>query len=260
MGRALVTGASSGFGGALARELASRGWDLVLTARRTDRLDALAAELRATVKVDVVTMDLTEADAAARVLAAAGPVDLLVNAAAFGDYRAFTEITWADHRRLLDLDLCVLTELCHRFACEARAANRPARIANISSMLALYPVPDLAVYVAAKAYIRTFSEALAAELKGTGVTVTCVCLGAVDTEWYEIAGMKPRALYRPFVMSAPRAARIAARGILRGRRVVMPGVLNKLLGVTAWLMPRRVMGALTRWLFGPTRLELPQPP
>jgi len=258
-GRALITGASSGFGAALARWLAARGWSLVLAARRGERLEALADELRTAhrVAVDWVAIDLAEAGAPERLLAAAPEVDLLVNNAGLAAYRPFVEASWADLRHLLDVDLFALTELAYRFAARVRDRGGRARIANVASMVAWYPIPDLAVYAACKAYVRSFSESLAAELRGTGVSVSCVCLGAVATEFYQVAGSQPRALYRPFLMSAERAARISARGILRGRRVVVPGVLNHLVAFAAWLLPRRTMGAMTRWLLGRPRPALP---
>ncbi len=261
-GRALITGASAGFGAALARRLAAQGWDLVLAARRADRLAALRQELvwAEGITVDCVAIDLADPDAAERLLDAAGPrVDLLVNGAGFGDYRPFLDAPWADHRRLLEVDLLALTELAHRFIERTRARGGRARLANVASMVAWYPMPGMALYGAGKAYVRSLSESLAAELAGTGISVSCVALGAVDTEFYQVAGIRPRRLYRPFVMSADRAARIALRGILRGRRVIQPGVVNRLLALTAWLLPGRLVGSTTRWLLGrpPPRPALP---
>ncbi len=259
-GRALVTGASAGFGAALARRLAERGFDLIITARRGDRLRALAEELQRTeaVTVDVIELDLAAPGAPEKLLELAGPrIDLLVNNAGLGDYRPFIDMPLADVRHLLAVDLFALSELSHRFLHRARALGRPVRLANVASMVAWYPIPDLAVYAAGKAYVRCFTEALAAEHAAGDTTVSCVCLGAVATEFYDVAGSKPRALYRSFLIGPDRAARVAARGILRGRRIIKPGWVNHAVAAAAWLLPRRLMGAMTRWLLGPPRHALP---
>lgn len=246
--RALVTGASSGIGAAIARELAARGADLILTARRADRLDALAAELRERhrIAVDVVPVDLTAPDAAERLDRAAGdrPVDILVANAGAGRFRGFTEVPWAEQRALLELDVASLAEVVHRFAGRMRAAGR-GHILTIGSILESIPVPRYATYAAAKAFVRRFSEALAAELRGSGVSVTCVSPGPTESEFQLHAGGRRAGLSRRFTMSAERCARIAVRAMLRRRRHVIPGVGPKLTVFFAWLLPRRLMGWLT---------------
>ena len=180
--RALVTGASSGIGAELARELARHGADLVLVARRKERLEALAEELSTAHGVDVAVeaADLMDADARARLFAAteqAGrPVDVLVNNAGFGAYEAVLGSTWEELDGMLELNVRALTHLTRLFA-EAMVARGRGRIMNIASTGAYMACPDFAVYTAGKAYVRNFTEALDFELKGSGVRAIAICPG-----------------------------------------------------------------------------------
>jgi hypothetical protein len=131
--------------------------------------------------------------------------------------------------------------------------DRPGRIGNISSMLAYFSMPNFAVYASTRAFVRNFSEAAAADLARTNVSVTTVCFGGVDTEFNAVAGIEVRPRYRPFLMSADRAARAALRGILRGRRTVVPGLVNKLGLFFAWLLPRRVASWNVKTMLGPPK-------
>jgi short-subunit dehydrogenase len=260
--RAVITGASSGLGVEMARELARRGCDLVLTARRADRLDALAAELRAA-GADVVTvpLDLCEPGAPARLVEAAHDggrdVDILINNAGFGVYDRFGPIPWERHAAILDLNIRVVTELTWRFIERMRARPQRSYVSNVASMTSYLHTKRFAVYGATKAYVRNFSSTLADELKDTGVSVSTLCFGGTDTPFNEVAGIGIGRLYRIFVMKPDRAARIAVRGLLAGRRLVVPGVMNKLIRVSAWLFPARLMAWTVGHVMGPTRPALP---
>jgi len=260
--RAVVTGASAGLGEAMARQLATWRCSLVLVARRRDRLEKLAAELTEAhgVAVECVALDLTEPGAAQRLIDAAyaggAEVDILINNAGFGYYRDFLDGDLDRYRELMQLNMHVLVELTHGFAARMRARGRRAHIGNISSMVAYFALPGMAVYASTKAFVRNFTEAFAIELAGTPVSATCVSLGAVSTEFYDVSGIKIGALYRRFVMSAPRAARIALRGILRGRRNILPGVLNKIAALLTWLAPRRLSAWVLRSMLGKPRAAL----
>jgi len=253
---ALVTGASSGIGAAMARLLASWKCDLVLSARRADRLAALAAELTAAHRVDcrVLPEDLADREGAARLHRAAResgrPIDVLINNAGFATYRAFADTGWQRHAELLQLNVTSLIELTCRFLPDLKARPR-AHILNVSSIGAWIPVPNLAAYGASKACVLSFSEALAAELERTSVRVTCLCPGGTTTEFPQVAGQKLGAAARAGMMSAERCASIGLRGMLRGRRVVVPGGSNKLIRVASWLLPRRLVGATALWVLGP---------
>jgi short-subunit dehydrogenase len=257
--RAVVTGASSGLGAEMARVLAARGCDLVITARREARLESLAQELRRAHGVDVlcVPADLTDAQGRRRLVDAAyddgRDVDILINGAGFGDYTAFAAADASRQAALMQLNMSALVDLTREFLLRMRSRDRCGYVGNISSMLAYFAVPNFAVYAASKAFVRSFTEALHSELRGTPVSATCVCLGATDTEFLAVAGIRVGLWFRPFVMSPRRAARIAVDGILRRRRNVIPGVLNRLVALTTWLMPRRLMSWLATTLLGRPR-------
>ena len=262
---ALVTGASSGIGAAMARLLASWKCDLMLSARRADRLSALAGELSSAHGVDcrVLAEDLADRDGPARlhgaVRATGRPIDILINNAGFAAYRAFADTTWQRHADLLQLNVVSLIELTYRFLPDLTARPR-AHILNVSSIGAWIAVPNLASYGASKACVLSFSETLAAELERTSVRVTCLCPGGTTTEFPEVAGQKLGAAARAGMMSAERCASIGLRGMLRGRRLVVPGGSNKLIRVASWLLPRRLVGSTAQWVLGPPAEPASLPP
>ena len=178
--RALVTGASSGIGAAIARELAALGVDLVLTARRRDALDAVAATCKG-VNVEIVTADLGQPDAARALWDAAtasGPIDILINNAGFGYFRRFDEVDWARDAELVQLNMTSLVALARCFVDAHKASTRPAHMVNIASTGAYQSVPNMALYAASKAFVRNFSEGLHDEHRGTSLSVTSSVLVA----------------------------------------------------------------------------------
>ena len=178
--RALVTGASSGIGAAIARELAALGVDLVLTARRRDALDAVAATCKG-VKVEIVTADLGQPDAARALWDAAtagGPIDILINNAGFGYFRRFDEVDWARDAELVQLNMTSLVALARCFVDARKASTAPAHMVNIASTGAYQSVPNMALYAASKAFVRNFSEGLHDEHRGTSLSVTASVLAA----------------------------------------------------------------------------------
>jgi short-subunit dehydrogenase len=251
---ALITGASSGLGALFARELAAQGAHLVLVARRAERLQALADELEAAhgVQVEVVPVDLTEAGAVQRVVEAATPDDrpllLLLNNAGFGLHGDFVELSWARQQTMLTLNVTALTELCRRIA-PAMVARGRGGILNVASMQGWLSAPHYAAYCGSKAYVRHFTEALHAELLGTGVHVTCLAPGVTRTEFLEVAGHELDALQRLFVRAPEPVVRAGLRGLARNRMTVIPGLENKL---TAFVMPRLLRAVHVRilsWVF-----------
>jgi short-subunit dehydrogenase len=252
---ALVTGASSGIGAAMARRLASWGCDLVLSARRLDRLEALAAELVAAhdIRARAVRQDLSDPAGAERLHRAAtehGAIDILINNAGVAAFESFLDGDWERHRAILQLDVLSLCELSWRFARDLAPRDRRGYILNVASTAALAPVQGFALYGAAKAFVLNFSQALAAELADTEVTVTTVTPGPVATEFLEVAGMKVSALKRHLLFDAERCAEIALRGMLRGRRVVVPGLLAKVMIYGSRLGPTRLNGAVGSLVLG----------
>ncbi len=255
--RALVTGASSGIGMELARLLAKRGASLTLTARRQDRLDALAEELRAAhgISVRTVSQDLAHPAGAAtladNLAAASEPIDILINNAGFGDWDAFAATSWTKQLEMLQLNILSLVELTHRLLPDMLRSPRRSYIMNIASIAAFQPTPYFASYGATKAYVRSFSGALGYELQGTGVSVTCVCPGGTATEFMDTAGMKRLgSLVSASMMEPERVAVVALAAMLRGRAHVTPGWLNKLTTFLTRLTPRPVTTILAARLMG----------
>ena len=242
---ALVTGASSGLGTHFARKLAARGANLVITARRQDRLEALATEIRTAhgVEVTVITLDLAEpsgAEALFNQTEGAGlPIDILINNAGFGTRKPFAETPWPRSQSQLQLNVTALTELTYRFV-RAMTARQRGWILNVASLGAYLAIPGYASYAAGKAYVRNFTEALAFETAGTGVTVTCLCPGATATEFTAVAGHDLASWQELAMMSAERCAEIGLKALFRGRRNMIAGVSNTLIAFLLRLAPRRM--------------------
>lgn len=241
----LVTGASSGIGAELARAFAQRRRGLVLVARRRDRLDALAAELRAGhgVPVEAVVSDLAEPDGPEALLAAVAgrgiAIDTLVNNAGFGLVGRFAELPSEGQLEMLALNVVAPTKLS-RLVLPALIARRAGGIVNVASTAAFQAGPNMAVYYASKAYLLSLSEALHEEAKPHGVTVTALCPGPTLTEFQERAGMRLNRFLKLGLLSAAEVARAGVRGYEAGRAVVVPGIGNRLGAVGAQLLPRSV--------------------
>jgi short-subunit dehydrogenase len=256
-GTALVTGASSGIGLAIARELASRGWALVLTARRLDRLEAAAAELRAKWggRVAVLAADLST-PAGARTLctdlARAGiTVDLLVNNAGLGHRALFAEADPDVLMRIVRVNTVALTELT-RALLPAMIERRRGGVINVASTAAFAPGPHMAVYYASKAYVESLSVALGHELRGTGVVCTCLCPGPVPTEFEKVAGTENTSLFKRLTSVRPEVvARRAVDGFERSRAIVMPGLMNRVVTLATRLLSRRRAAAVVGGIQAP---------
>jgi len=240
---ALVTGASSGIGAAIAKNLAGRGYDCVLTARRTDRLEALAKELESAhgVAAKVVASDLGERAGAsgliAKVADLGAQVDVLVNNAGFGVYGAFVDQDALRVGQMIELNMVALTTLTQHYAREM-VRRKGGRVLQVSSIGAYQPSPLYAVYSATKSYVLSFSEALNHELRGTGVSVSTVCPGLTATEFHEVAVHQKPKWMDLVTMTADDVADVGVRAMLRGRAVVTPGFANKLTALLVKLIPR----------------------
>ncbi len=230
---ALVTGASAGLGLELAQLFAADKHDLVLVARRRERLDALAARLTAQhgVTATVIAADLGEAASPQRIadeLGARGiEIDFLVNNAGFGITGAFVEL---DLRRQLEMVQVNITSLVHLtgLLVPAMVARKSGRILNMGSTAGFQPGPFMSVYYASKAFVNSFTEGLAYELRGSGVTATAMCPGATLTEFGEVSGNARSRLFQIGAMPAAPVARFAYRAMMAGKVVAIPGLRNKL--------------------------------
>ena len=245
MGTALITGASSGIGADLARQFHAAGHAVILVARRRDRLENLASELGAGARVLVA--DLVDPASPARIFAETGPVDILINNAGFGDFGAFSVQDASRQQSMIAVNIAALTALTQLYL-PAMVERRAGRILNVASIVGFMPCPGIAVYAATKAYVLSLSDALAAELAGSGVSVTCLCPGSTDTEFAEIANMRDKLAMR-MAMSSDAVARIGASATLAGKRLVVTGLGNRINSVLVRLMPRAWVLAGVRKVF-----------
>lgn len=253
---ALVTGASSGIGQALAEQFARDGYDVVLAARRVDAMLAQADELqrRHGITATVIGADLETDDGAARlhaeVKARGLTLSALVNNAGFGTYGEFAQSTLAPELKMMQLNMNTVVVLTKLFLPDLRATR--GKILNTASTAAFQPGPYMAVYYATKAFVLSFSEALAEELRGSGVTVTALCPGPTASGFQDKADMHASALVNG--KKLPTSDEVAAAGyraLQRGQRVYIPGLMNWLLAQSVRFTPRRMVTTLVRLLSRP---------
>jgi hypothetical protein len=238
----------------LARLAAKDRRDVVLVARRRDRLEELAGELTARygVVAEIVAADLAQPVSAAQVVREAeerrGPIEILVNAAGLGVHGLFSETPLEKELETIRVNVLALTELT-KLCVERMVRRRRGRILNVASTAAFQPGPLMAVYYATKAYVLWFTEAIAEELRGTGVTATALCPGPTLTEFQAKAGFGDVPLFHgPLVLEASTVARAGWKGALRGKRVVVPGLANRILAAGARISPRRLATRIARRL------------
>ena len=244
---ALVTGASSGIGADLARELARDGYDLVVTGRRVEPMETLAEELKVHgASTIVIASDLGQAGAAARLIeeieSQRVTIDVLINNAGVGAHGRFDQTDPVRIGEMLQVNIVALTELT-RLLLPGMVARRSGRVMLVASTASFQPGPQMAVYFASKAYVLSLGEAIAYELRGTGVTVTTLCPGATATNFNKVAGTENLAVLKSSMnpmMTSAEVARIGYQALKAGRRVVVTGLINKIMAITGRLVPRAV--------------------
>ena len=243
----LITGASSGIGAEIARELAKRGRSLTLTARRKDRLLALAEELSARhgVRAEVVTCDLSSPTARRRMVKTIADrgreVDILVNNAGFGSAGRFQDLDHDAERRMVRTNVEAVVDLCSVYVPQMVERGRGA-VLNVASTAAFQPVPRQSTYAATKAFVLSFTEGLHMDLKGTGATATALCPGPTRTEFGEAAGIPEELFQIPgLVYTAEQMAVAGVQAMERGRRTVVPGATNLAGAVGGRLLPRALV-------------------
>jgi len=249
----LITGASGGIGYELAKLFARDHHNLVLVARSGDKLAQVARELQVHgVTVKTIALDLAAPPAPAflfdQVQREELAVDILVNNAGFGVFGEFTQMPQEEILGQIDLNIRALTELTRLFL--PRMIRRGSgKIMNVASTAGFQPGPLLAVYYATKAYVISFSEAIANELRGTGVTVTCFCPGATRTGFARRAGIEKSRLFQSIgAMSAEKVALDGYRAVMEGRTLAISGAHNWLVAESTRFAPRKVVTAISRWI------------
>ncbi len=251
---AVVTGASSGIGDRLARRFAEGGFDLVLVARREDRLNALAVELAQTypIKAHVLAADLARPEAPREIVDQVQnglglEINALVNNAGFANHGPFAENAEAAEMNLVQVNIVALMHLT-RLVLPGMIARRKGWILNVASTAGFGPGPLMANYYASKAYVLSFSEAVAAEVEPFGVKVTALCPGPTETAFADVAGLTTSALFRNKTMDADAVARMGYDALMRGQRVKVTGLKNQLLTLSTRLAPRRLFTAIAHRL------------
>jgi short-subunit dehydrogenase len=249
---ALVTGASSGIGLELARLAHKDGYRLVLVARSKPRLDELARMLDPKGRIVVLPKDLAATNAPREIfdeLKGRGlDVDLLVNNAGFAVYGPYVETDGKREQEMIQLNILALTNLTKLFLPGMVKRGR-GRVINVASTAAFLPGPLMAVYYATKAYVLSYSEALANEMKGTGVTVTALCPGPTETGFAHTAKVENTRLFasgQVHVMDAATVARIGYEAAVCGKTVVVPGFQNKLVVQSGRITPRNILTEIVR--------------
>jgi len=239
---ALVTGASSGFGVDFARDLAARGYDLILVARREDKLRDLASEIEREFsrRAEVIVADLSDDAERERVCAAAlalgKPVEVLVNNAGLGLYGRSSDIPWNKEHMMLGVDVVAVAHLTKVFA-KAMVAEGNGYILNVASTGAYQPTPLYATYCAAKAFVLSYSQAVNFELRGTGVSLTCVSPGIAATEFLSVSKQEPTFYQKMTIMQSKVVVAKALKALFARRATIIPGPLNNLMTLSETFVP-----------------------
>lgn len=247
---ALITGASSGIGLDLARIMAA-GFDLILTARNEASLAKHAKELQEQHgnRAHVIPADLARPEAPEQIFAEIKQrglqVDALINNAGFGGYGPFTETNLQAELEMIQVNITALTHLT-KLALPAMLERKRGRIMNVASTAGFQPGPLMAVYYATKAYVISFSEAIANELQGSGVTVTCLCPGPTETGFARRADMEKSRLFKVGKMQSGDVARAGYAAMMHGKTLVIPGVRNWVMAESVRFSPRKLVTAIAR--------------
>jgi len=243
---ALITGASSGLGLALSQRLAALDYDLILVARSIDKLNQLkqALEIKHKITVNIIQQDLSAVDAAAKVFnfvkTQGLSVGLLVNNAGFGLHGLFQDLSLSEQLEMIQVNISTLTALSYLYLNHCQRKN--GHVVNIASTAAFQPGPKMAVYYASKAYVLSFSEALAQELKTSKVFVTTICPGPTKTGFQTRAALADvKWLTSDRLPSADDVARYIIKAIKKKKRLGIPGFSNKLLALFSKFLPRKVI-------------------
>ena len=249
---ALVTGGSGGIGYELAKCVAKDGYDLILVARSADKLKQIAQDFSDSfqIEVHIIQQDLSLQGAAKKVYDEAsdieGNVEILINDAGFATFGPFTETELESELAMMQLNMIALTHLTKLFLSDM-VESGSGKIMNVASTAAFQPGPLMAVYYATKAYVLSYSEAIAEELDGTGVSVTALCPGPTETGFQSRADMEDSKLVSGRdIMSAEEVAKTGYRAMMNGKRVFIPGTMNKIMAASIRFAPRKMVTSMVK--------------
>lgn len=251
----LITGASGGFGEEFARQFAAQGRSLILVARRRDKMESLAQEVREKYKTDVIVeqVDLASIDAVSdlhrRLKAQNIHVETLINNAGYGLQGRFLDHSLTDSLNIINLDIASLTAVTRLFADDMKKAGK-GRILMVASLLSYQGVKNFAVYSAAKAYVLRFSDALHRELKSEGITVTALCPGMSDTGFADVAQQKLTPMLKSVMMKPAPVVKAGIHALQAGKMSIVPGIGNKAITFFTWATPRRLHQAVMSYVMG----------
>jgi len=250
----LITGASGGIGHELAKLFAQDGHNLILVARSAGKLTQFADELQRQFNISAkpIALDLATPSAAQTLfdqLQREGiAVDILINNAGYAKYGQFINIPLEESLGQIQLNIATLTSLTRLFV-PPMVQRGSGKVMNVASTAAFQPGPLMAVYYATKSYVVSFSEALANELKGTGVVVNCFCPGATDTNFQHRAENNESRLFKKmYPMNVKTVARDGYRGLQKNKTLVISGIKNRILMQTVRITPRKLVTAISRWV------------
>ncbi len=245
---AVITGASGGIGLELARVFAREGFDLALVARSGGALETIATELKTKYgrRTQVIVEDVAAPGAPERIFAAAPNADILINNAGFGLLGKFAELDYKQQINMIEVNVVSLTALTHLYL-PGMIQRRSGRILNVASTAAFQAGPLMSIYYATKHFVVAFTEGIANELEGTGVTATALCPGPVWTGFQQRSGLEgARMLKSPMVMTAEAVAEYGYKATMNGKVIAIAGLLNRLMAWSTRLSPRSLSRALAR--------------
>jgi uncharacterized protein len=248
---ALITGASGGIGLEFARIHASKGDNLVLVARSSDKLDAVKRELEGGYKIEVynIVKDLSVKDAAVEVFDEVRSknivVEYLINNAGFGDFGLFAGSDWNKQEKMISLNITALAHLTRLFL-PGMIERGEGKILNVASLASFQPGPTMSVYFASKAFVLSFSEAINNEVKDKGVTVTALCPGSTESNFHAVAMNDPNLVEDRKMQSAKEVAEVGYRAMMKGKPVVIPGFKNAFLAFAVRFFPREFIVKIAR--------------
>lgn len=244
-GYAIITGASSGLGTAFAKLLAAKEYNLILVARRAERLQSIKVDIlkSSTIDIHVVSLDLAQSDAAEKLVEYTNQhkltISVLINNAGYGMNGNFMDLSIDKTTEMLQLNMTTLTKLSYFYG-KQMLENKHGYILQVASIGAFQPTPFFAAYSATKAYVMLFSEALDFELKGSGVSVTTLYPGATKTEFFDVADAKVNKLVERTLMTPEQVAAIAINAMFNRKRSIVPGLINKISSFLTQLSPRKI--------------------